>query len=328
MNFEDKYKITTYNTENNSKNTHQLQPEPLKSLIKKLTTLPEVTVKTGVPLQEYTSFQVGGPADIFLIPRTIPAFSKVLATIHKKLPYFVLGRGSNIIVSDSGFRGAVICSEKINHLQIDTGKITAGAGITLSRLANIALENELSGLEFAAGIPGTLGGALYMNAGAYGADIKDILDSAQLLNHRGKSVSLSKSELQLDYRSSILQQKEYIAVEITLLLKKGNKSNIKALMKELNQKRRKKQPLDHPSAGSAFKRPQGNYAGKLIEEAGLKGTRVGDAMVSPKHAGFIINCGQATARDIKELMELVRKKVYQKSGITLEPEPRFIGDFD
>ena len=317
-------------SKNNTNNPdgQQQKQATIKKLLNRLSSLPNITVKTQIKLKNYTSFKVGGPADIFLIPHNITALQNTVKILDNKIPYFVLGKGSNIIISDSGYRGAIISTEKIDHLQNEGQKITAGAGITLSRLAGEALENGLSGLEFAAGIPGTLGGALYMNAGAYGTDIKEVVSQVSLINNHGELIDYSKNELQLSYRSSILQYKNMIAVEVTMVLDKKNKEKIKQKMKELNKKRRKKQPLEYPSAGSAFKRPPGNYAGKLIEEAGLKGTRIGDAMVSKKHAGFIINCGQATARDIKELMELVQKKVFQKSGIRLEPEPRFIGDFD
>ncbi|MDI3548484.1 MAG: UDP-N-acetylmuramate dehydrogenase [Halanaerobiales bacterium] len=298
------------------------------SLENKLNKIDNLEVRYNVPLKKYTSFRIGGPADIFLAPRTIPAFRKALSLLNNyQLPLFILGKGSNIIVGDKGFRGVVIYTGKLNRVEIKGKEIIAEAGITLSSLANKAMEAGLTGLEFASGIPGTLGGALYMNAGAYGGEMKDIITEAILLDYSGKEMKLKKKELGLSYRYSILQEKPLIAVKVKLKLKPGNREEIKAYMKEINQKRKEKQPLEWPSAGSAFKRPEGYYAGPLIEEAGMKGVRVGDAQVSEKHAGFIINLGNATARDVRQLMRMVQERVYEKSRVRLEPEPKFVGEF-
>lgn len=298
------------------------------SLENKLNKIDHLEVRYNVPLKEYTSFRIGGPADIFLAPRTIPAFRKTMSLLNNyQLPLFILGKGSNIIVGDKGFRGVVIYTGQLNRVEIKGKEIIAEAGITLSSLANKAMEAGLTGLEFASGIPGTLGGALYMNAGAYGGEMKDIITEAILLDYSGEEMKLKNKELGLSYRYSILQEKPLIAVKVKLKLKPGNREEIKAYMKEINQKRKEKQPLEWPSAGSAFKRPEGYYAGPLIEEAGMKGVRVGGAQVSEKHAGFIINLGNATARDVRQLMKMVQERVYEKSKVRLEPEPKFIGEF-
>ncbi|MFW6380912.1 MAG: UDP-N-acetylmuramate dehydrogenase [Bacillota bacterium] len=304
--------------------------ESANELIEKLNTISNLAIFTEVPLKHYTSFQVGGPADILIVPSTIRALQKSLEIINhysRDIPLFIMGKGSNIIPADRGFRGLIIHTIKLTGVQIRGKQITANSGITLKQLATRALEEGLAGLEFAAGIPGTLGGALYMNAGAYGSEIKDLITEAELLDYQGHSHRLSVSELKLSYRHSLLQEKPLIATSITLKLKPGDPETIRARSRELNQKRRARQPLQWPSAGSAFKRPDGYYAGALIEKAGLKGTRVGNAQVSSKHAGFIINRGGATATDIRNLIRKIQDRVYKTTGIRLEPEPRFIGDF-
>ncbi|MFW5985201.1 MAG: UDP-N-acetylmuramate dehydrogenase [Halanaerobiaceae bacterium] len=297
-------------------------------IITKLKKVDHLKIKKNVALSNYTTFKVGGPAEIFLVPESLKALQKTVEQIPKKTPFLVLGKGSNIIFSDRGYPGIIIHTEQLNNYEINKQQITAQAGITLSELAQKALDNSLGGLEFAAGIPGTLGGALYMNAGAYGKAIKNIISRARLINHRGETTVYTKEKLKLSYRSSLLQEKELIAATITLNLAKGQKKDIKAKIKKLNKKRREKQPLDYPSAGSVFMRPPDDYAGRLIEEAGLKGRQIGGARVSRKHAGFIINCGQATAQDIKDLVKEVQKEVYSFSKVKLKPEPRFIGHFD
>lgn len=296
-------------------------------ITKKLEKINGLNLKENVKMKDYTSFKVGGEADLFLTPKNKEALAKALEYInHTNIPFFVLGSGSNIIVSDKGFRGIVIHLEDLNNVKINNNKIIAQTGIKLSNLANKAKEAELTGLEFASGIPGSLGGALFMNAGAYGGEMKDVVENVLVVNYKGEFKKINAEKLNLSYRNSILQKENLIAIEATIKLKKGKKEKIAAKMKELNKKRKQKQPLDWPSAGSIFKRPENDYAGRLIEEAGMKGFNIGDAQVSKKHAGFIINKGQATAKEIKELIEKVRKKVYNKSGVYLEIEPKFIGE--
>lgn len=304
-------------------------PIPMdNNIMKKLEKINNLKIDYNVPLKDYTSFKVGGPADIFLAPETPVALQKSLKSLSsEEISVFILGKGSNIIVGDRGIRGIVIYTGKLNQVEISENKIIAEAGITLSSLANKALEAGLTGLEFASGIPGTLGGALYMNAGAYGGEMKDVVTEADLFDYTGKEINLKKEELSLSYRHSIIQEKKLVITRVHLELKPGNRKKIKSRMQELNEKRREKQPLEWPSAGSSFKRPRGYYAGPLIEKAGMKGTRIGDAQVSEKHAGFIINLGNATASDILKLIKKVQQEVYKNSGVKLEPEPKFIGQF-
>ena len=300
----------------------------LKKLSTELEKLRDVVVQYHTPLKDYTSFRIGGPADIFLIPLQNRVLPKIIAILNNyQQDFFILGKGSNIIVGDQGIRGVVIYNARLNNIIIKDGQITAECGVTLAALAKQAMEAGLSGLEFASGIPGSLGGAIFMNAGAYGSEMKDIIVEVDVINNTGDVLTLNKQQLDLSYRHSILQEKSLIASRVKLKLAPGDREQIKAQMKKLNQQRQEKQPLEWPSAGSVFKRPDGYYTGPLIEKAGLKGARVGDAQVSQKHAGFIINRGNATARDVIELIKKVQREVYQNSGIKLETEPRYIGEF-
>ncbi len=299
-----------------------------EKLKQKLLAIKNLKVKLDQPLNKYTTFQVGGPTDILVIPTTIPSLQEAISIINNSdWPVFILGAGSNIIVSDQGFNGIIIWMKELNDIQVEGNKLIAQTGAKLKKIAKQALKAELTGLEFASGIPGSLGGAIYMNAGAYGGEIKDIITSVTCLNYQGEKVELTKKELNLGYRQSILQKKNLIAVQAEFKLQADNYETIKNKIKELESKRWNKQPMEMPSAGSIFKRPENHYAGALIEEAGLKGTRIGDAQVSPKHAGFIVNLGNATAQDIKQLIEHIQQEVYDYSGIQLETEPKFIGDF-
>lgn len=300
----------------------------LKKLSTELEKLRDVVVQYHTPLKDYTSFRIGGPADIFLIPLQNRVLPEIIAILNNyQQDFFILGKGSNIIVGDQGIRGVVIYNARLNNIIIKDDQITAECGVTLAALAKQAMEAELSGLEFASGIPGSLGGAIFMNAGAYGSEMKNIIVEVDVINHTGEVLTLNKQQLDLSYRHSILQEKSLIASRVKLKLSPGDREQIKAQMKQLNQQRQEKQPLEWPSAGSVFKRPDGYYSGPLIEKAGLKGARVGDAQVSHKHAGFIINRGNATARDVIELIKKVQREVYQNSGIKLETEPRYIGEF-
>ena len=299
-----------------------------KKLSTELEKLRDVVVQYHTPLKDYTSFRIGGPADIFLIPLQNRVLPEIIAILNNyQQDFFILGKGSNIIVGDQGIRGVVIYNARLNNIIIKDDQITAECGVTLAALAKQAMEAGLSGLEFAGGIPGSLGGAIFMNAGAYGSEMKDIIVEVDVINNTGDVLTLNKQQLDLSYRHSILQEKSLIASRVKLKLAPGDREQIKAQMKKLNQQRQEKQPLEWPSAGSVFKRPDGYYTGPLIEKAGLKGARVGDAQVSQKHAGFIINRGNATARDVIELIKKVQREVYQNSGIKLETEPRYIGEF-
>ncbi len=281
------------------------------------------------PMKKHTTFRVGGNADYFVMPRTTEEIQQVIALCKKEnLPYYILGNGSNLLVSDKGYRGVMIqIYKEMNAITVDGNRICAQAGALLSKVGSVALEAELTGFEFAAGIPGTVGGAVVMNAGAYGGEMKDILASATALTEDGTILTLKNEELELGYRTSIVAKKNYIVLEAEYQLQVGDKADIRAKMDELKLQRVTKQPLEYPSAGSTFKRPAGYFAGKLIQDAGLRGFRVGGAQVSEKHCGFVINTGDATAADIMELMKQVSEKVYQEFGVTLEPEVKRLGEF-
>ena len=242
-----------------------------------------------------------------------------------EIPYFILGNGSNLLVSDGGIEGAVISLSGINGISSDGEKITCGAGAMLSSVCLKALSLSLTGLEFAYGIPGMAGGALYMNAGAYGGQMADVIESAECLTASGEIKTLKKEDMRLGYRSSVFKNGGLIIISLTLALKKGDKTEIKTEMDDLLNRRKQKQPLEYPSAGSTFKRPEGYFAGALIEKNGLKGLTVGGAQVSEKHAGFVINRGGATAADVKALIGKIQKKVFENDGVMLEPEVIFKG---
>lgn len=285
-------------------------------------------------LSKHTTFKIGGPADYFLMPSNKEELqSAVLLCKEYHIPFYIIGNGSNLLVGDKGYRGVIIQLYKnyqsITFEEIEDNHVhfVASAGVLLSTLANEIAKQSCTGFEFASGIPGTLGGAVTMNAGAYGGEIKDCIEQAELLDEDGNFLTFSKEQLELGYRSSIIQKKSYIVLEVSFRFKKGNQQEIYDKMKELNQQRRDKQPLEYPSAGSTFKRPEGYFAGKLIMDAGLKGHKVGDAMVSEKHCGFVVNVGKATAADVKKLIQEVDQIVYEKNNVHLEPEVRMIGEF-
>ena len=285
-----------------------------------------IEYRQNEPMRAHTTFKIGGEADIFIIPASPAALiSAVKKCTELEIPYFILGNGSNLLVSDGGIEGAVISLAGINGISAEGEKITCGAGAMLSSVCLKALSLSLTGLEFAYGIPGTAGGALYMNAGAYGGQMADVIESAECLTATGEIKTLKKENMQLGYRSSVFKKGGLIIISLTLALKKGDKAEIKAEMDELLNRRKQKQPLEYPSAGSTFKRPEGYFAGALIEKNGLKGLSVGGAQVSEKHAGFVINHGGATAADVKALIEKIRKKVFENDGVMLEPEVIFTG---
>lgn len=286
-----------------------------------------IQLKEGELLSNHTTFRIGGAAKYFAVPKNEEEIMEAVDfAIVKDLPYYILGKGSNVLFADEGYPGVVIeigaGMEKVERIG-DTG-IRAQAGVSLSALATFAAREGLSGLEFAGGIPGTLGGAVTMNAGAYGGEMKDVIVSAKVMDEEGAVQELSCEELQLGYRTSIVQKKQFVVLEAEFLLKPGTTEEIQNTMKELNAKRREKQPLEYPSAGSTFKRPEGYFAGKLIEDAGLRGYRVGDAQVSEKHCGFVVNRGKATCAEVLQLIGDVQKTVKEQFGVQLEPEVRII----
>lgn len=281
------------------------------------------------PMSRHTTFRVGGPSDYFVVPRSTGEIRDTIAICRQEgVPYYILGNGSNLLVGDKGYRGVVIQIYKnLNQIRTEGNLIYAQAGALLSKVAAEALEHSLKGLEFASGIPGTLGGAIMMNAGAYGGEMKQVIERAVVLTQDGEIKTLSLEELELGYRTSIIARENYVVLEAVIRLEKGDAEEIRSYMEELKNKRVTKQPLEYPSAGSTFKRPEGFFAGKLIEDAGLRGFQVGNAQVSEKHCGFVINKGGATAAEIVSLMEQVADKVEANAGVRLEPEVKRIGEF-
>lgn len=279
------------------------------------------------PMKNHTSFRTGGPADVYVKADRAENIIKAIEMLKKEnVEYTIIGNGSNLLVSDRGICGAVIeIGSMMNNISVEGEKIYAEAGALLSSLAAAAAENCLTGLEFASGIPGSVGGAVVMNAGAYDGEIKDAIDYADVIDNEGNILRLTKDELGLSYRHSVIDEKKMIVIGAGFRLKEGDGIAIKEKMADFAARRREKQPLNYPSAGSTFKRPEGHFAGKLIEDAGLKGKTIGGAQVSQKHAGFIINTGDATTEDILELMDCCVETVYNKFGVRLEPEVRFIG---
>ena len=281
------------------------------------------------PIAGHVTFRVGGPADYYVRVSDAEELKQVIALCRaREIPWFVLGNGSNLLVGDGGIRGVVLEIQRdYAEVQVDGVKVTAQAGALLSRIAAAALREGLTGFEFAAGIPGTIGGACVMNAGAYGGELKDVLREVKVLTPDGEVKELPAEELQLGYRTSVIPEKGYIVLEATLELKEGKPEEIKAVMEGLKERRIDKQPLEYPSAGSTFKRPEGYFAGKLIQDAGLRGFQVGGAQVAEKHCGFVINKEHATAADVLELIRQVQEKVLADSGVKLETEVKKIGEF-
>ena len=287
-------------------------------------------IRTNEPMARHTSFRVGGPADRFMIPESEGELREaVLDCKASGKPWYMVGNGSNLLVGDKGFRGTIISTERLTELEVQKNEnsIIAGAGVMLSKLANTAAREKLNGLEFAAGIPGTVGGAVMMNAGAYGSEMKNVLLWADVMDRYGTVKRLKNEELELGYRTRALERRGLFAVRAAFSLTTGDPDAIRAKMEELAAKRKEKQPLEYPSAGSTFKRQEGYFAGKLIEDAGLKGFSVGGAAVSEKHAGFVINKDHGTAADILELCNEVKRRVKENSGVDLEMEVKLLGDF-
>lgn len=280
------------------------------------------------PMKKHTSFKIGGPVDILVQPQDADALAQALAAARDcKVPVTILGNGSNVLVRDKGIRGLVIkIGNALKTFRQDGERLYFGAGYSLALASRKAWECGLSGMEFAVGIPGSIGGAVYMNAGAYNGEMKCVVESVRVMDMAGKAMELTAEDLQFGYRKTSLQQSGYIITEVCLKMQPGDKDAIKAMMDDFSSRRISKQPLELPSAGSMFKRPPGHFAGTLIEQAGLKGYTVGGAQVSEKHAGFVVNRGSATAADVLQLIADVRRIVMEKAGVELHPEVLVIGE--
>ena len=278
-----------------------------------------------VSMKQHTTFRAGGNADYFVTAQSEQSLTELIKYLRaENLPYYILGNGSNVLFADEGYRGVVVKTGKFDDIRISGTVLKAGAGVVLARAAHAARKKSLTGLEFAAGIPGTVGGAVVMNAGAYGNEIRDIITGARAVDETGTVIFLSKEELRLGYRHSIVSERELVITEAVFELACGDGNEIEAKMRELARRRTEKQPLEYPSAGSTFKRPEGYFAGKLIEDSGMKGFSIGDAQVSEKHSGFVINRGNATAQEILTLIKKVQEAVYDKFGVMLEMEVKVV----
>lgn len=282
------------------------------------------------PMRAHTTFQIGGPADYFIYPQNVQQLEQVIAVCKREnIDWFLLGRGSNLLVGDGGYRGVILClSRYFSDIKVEGNEVTAMAGASLPNVARAAWQHGLTGLEFASGIPGSVGGAVVMNAGAYGGEIKQVLKKVQVLMADGEVRFLSVDELDLGYRHSCILEKGYIVLSAVFVLESGDQEKIGEQMRTLNEQRRMKQPLDKPSAGSFFKRPAGYFAGKLIDDAGLRGFSIGGAGISQKHCGFMVNLGNATAKDVMQVCRQVQRKVKEQFGVSLEMEVKMLGEFE
>lgn len=306
---------------NNNHNIKALQTALLE-------TVPSTRVREEEYLRHHTTFKIGGPADLFVEPTTMAELSFALRTIHEfDVPVTIIGCGSNILVKDGGIRGAVVSVRHMTQIMdCNDNVLCIGSGYMLKDASEFAWENGLTGLEFAIGIPGTLGGAVFMNAGAYDGEMSHVVTAVRAVDFQGNIKEYDASHLDFGYRHSVFHDNHEVIGEVIMTLKPGDKNVIKARMDELTEKRESKQPLEFASAGSTFKRPPGYFAGTLIEQTGLKGLSVGDAQVSHKHAGFVINTGSASAKDVLDLIAEVQRRVYDQHGVHLEPEVRMIGE--
>ena len=289
----------------------------------------QVEILVAEPMKNHTTFRIGGPADALALPKTPEEVAEVVRFCHEHAQsYYVLGNGSNLLVSDEGYRGLVLqLYRNFNDIQVNGETITVQSGAMLAAVARTAYQTGLTGLEFASGIPGTIGGAVVMNAGAYGGEMKNVLKEVTVLTKEGEVLVIPAKALELGYRTSVIPKNGWIVLGAVLQLKKGDQEQILARMEELKEQRITKQPLDLPSAGSTFTRPEGYFAGKLIMDAGLRGFTVGGAQVSEKHCGFVVNRGNATAADVWELICEVKRRVKEMTGVELEPEVKLLGDF-
>ena len=281
------------------------------------------------PMHKHTTFRVGGPAEVFVTVDNKEQLEKIIKYLNLvERPYFILGNGSNLLVGDKGYRGVIIrLGGEFTALKTEGNLLTAGASVLLSAAAREAMENGLTGMEFASGIPGSIGGGVKMNAGAYDGEMRQIVESVQVMYKDGSILDLDNDTMEFGYRNSVIKNRPYVVLQVSLRLQPGNKEEILARMNELAARRKEKQPLEFASAGSTFKRPEGYFAGKLIMDRGLRGARIGGARISEKHCGFVINDGTAIAADIAELIQEVVETVRDKFGVTLEPEVIFLGDF-
>ena len=289
--------------------------------------VPGENIHLQEPMAGHTTFRIGGPADCFFQIENEEQLKGVQRYLNMvEVPYFVLGNGSNLLVNDSGYRGIVLqIGPKMSGIVVEGGRIIAKAGALLSRVAHVAADHGLTGLEFASGIPGTVGGGVMMNAGAYDGDMSQVVTQVRVISKDGETLELDRATMEFGYRTSTIRNNSFIVTEVTFELQEGDKDSIRAKMEELTERRREKQPLEYPSAGSTFKRPEGHFAGKLIAEAGMKGFQVGGARVSDKHCGFVINTGKATAQDVRDVINEIQERVRDKFRVYLEPEVVFLG---
>lgn len=279
------------------------------------------------PMQKHTTFRIGGPADCFVQIENKEQLIRLQRYLKQLgMPFFILGNGSNLLVSDKGYQGIVLqIGQKMSKIEVNGNVITAQAGAAMSQVARAALEHGLAGLEFASGIPGTIGGGVVMNAGAYDGELSGVVTQVNVVNSEGECMELENDSMEFGYRTSSIRNNSFTVTEVILKLEEGDREQIRAKMEELAARRREKQPLEYPSAGSTFKRPRGNFAGKLIMDAGLRGFRIGGAKVSEKHCGFIVNTGNATAEDVRDVISEVREQVKERFHVDLEPEILFLG---
>ncbi len=293
------------------------------------TIIPRERILFHEPMSKYTTFRVGGEAECILVVQNEDELARLIPYLNQiEQEYFILGNGSNLLVGDKGYRGMVVkFGEEMEQIQVEGTRMTVKAGALLSKAAMTAKQHSLTGLEFAAGIPGSIGGGIVMNAGAYEGEMKQVVESVRVMDRDGQILTLDNDTMEFGYRTSIIKNRPFIVVEVVLQLAEGDQEKIAAKMEELAVLRRSKQPLEYASAGSTFKRPEGYYAGKLIMDAGMRGYRIGGAQVSDKHCGFIVNTGKATAADIKEVIEEVQERVKERFHVMLEPEIVFLGDF-
>ena len=291
--------------------------------------VPEEDILTEEPMSRHTTFRIGGEAACFIrisseeqLRKLIPYFENV------GVEYFVLGKGSNLLVGDKGYPGVILqISDACQQIEAEENRLQVQAGAALSKVALFAMERGLEGLEFAAGIPGTVGGGVVMNAGAYGGEMKQVVESVRVLSSEGEILTLDNDTMEFGYRTSIIRNRNFTVLSVTFWLREGNREEIRARIEDFQKRRMEKQPLNYPSAGSTFKRPEGYFAGKLIMDAGLRGFQIGDARVSDKHCGFVVNVGKATARDVTDVIEEVQERVRERFGVSLEREVIYLGEF-